>query len=70
MSVSGHTVEGRDEPAGDFRRSPQGRASFGPPVRRRALTMRPASTSARLLPAIPNLAASCALARAIRATRP
>jgi hypothetical protein len=50
MSVSGHTVEGFDEAAGDFRRSPKGRADPGRLVRHRALTMRPASPAARLLP--------------------
>jgi hypothetical protein len=33
---TGSTVERFDEPAGDFRRSPSGRADFARPLRRRA----------------------------------
>jgi len=74
--VSGNTVEGFDAAGGDFRHSPVGRADFGRLVRRRALMMRPALPAARerlwrsRLPFAPKSAASCALARAARTTRP
>jgi hypothetical protein len=40
-SVSDHTVERFDEPDGDFRRNPPGRADFARPVRRSPSPMRP-----------------------------
>jgi len=41
----GNTVEPFDEPAGHFRRNPQGRGAFGRPVRRRSRPYSPVRPS-------------------------